>query len=151
MRRSLLPPLGLLAVVTMTLVIPVTGCGSSTPTRASSPNAVAGAKGLVAVLSPTVAVGSEGHGEIDAVLTNAGTADDVLVAVSVPDSFATGVTVVGAGDRRIPVPSGGLVVLSPSGSHIALDGVRAPATGSTVPVTFTFDRVGDIIVDATVR
>ena len=136
-------------VVAFAVLLPLaigTACSSSTPTRASSPDSVAGAKGLVAVLSPTITAGSDGAGEIDAILTNAGTSDDALIGVTVPSSLAAGASV-----ERIAVPSGGLVVLSASGQHVSLRGMKSVTSGSMVTVTFTFEKVGDIALNATVR
>jgi copper(I)-binding protein len=146
MRRPLRSAVLLVASAMLLPLAVGTACSSPTPTRASSPNSVAGAKGLVAVLSPTVTIGSVGSGEIDAIITNAGTSDDVLIAVSVPGSLASGVSV-----ERTSVPTGGLVVLSPSGPHVTLTGAKGASAGSTVSVTFTFEKVGDIVVNATVK
>jgi copper(I)-binding protein len=146
MHRSPRSSFLVIALAVLTSLAVVTSCSSSTPTRASSPNAVAGAKGLVAVLSPTISVGTGGTGEIDAVITNAGTADDALIGVNVPASLASGASV-----DRIVIPTGGLVALTASGPHVTLSGVKDVAAGTSVSVTFIFEKVGDIVVNATVR
>lgn len=48
----------------------------------------------------------------------------------------------------IPVPAGGTVVLEPGGYHIMFMGLNAAfVEGETVPVTLTFEKAGDVVVD----
>jgi copper(I)-binding protein len=146
MRNSVRSFIAFTAAAVLMSVGVVSACSSSTVTRASSPNAVAGAKGLLAVLSPTIKAGDAGSGEIDAMITNAATTDDALIGVTVPSSLASGATV-----DRIPVPSGGLVTLSAGGPHVNLTGMKGVSPRSTVSMTFVFEKVGEITVNAVVR
>jgi len=53
---------------------------------------------------------------------------------------------------EIPVPAGQAVALEPGGYHIMLLDLAAPLeVGSTIEVTLTFQRAGDLVVEAEVR
>ncbi|MGP1397916.1 MAG: copper chaperone PCu(A)C [Inquilinaceae bacterium] len=52
----------------------------------------------------------------------------------------------------IPVPAGESVTLEPGGFHIMLIGLKEPLVeGSSVPITLTFERAGEVAVDLTVE
>jgi copper(I)-binding protein len=53
---------------------------------------------------------------------------------------------------QIDVPAGGSVELKPGGYHVMLMKLAAPiAAGDSVPVTLTFERAGEVQVDAVAR
>lgn len=54
--------------------------------------------------------------------------------------------------ERIPVPAGGSVKLEPGGYHVMLMDLAAPLKiGEKVKVTLTFEKAGEIVVEADVR
>jgi len=53
---------------------------------------------------------------------------------------------------KIDIPAGGSVQLKPGGYHVMLMELAKPITaGETVPVTLTFERAGEVTVDAVAR
>ena len=53
---------------------------------------------------------------------------------------------------KIDIPAGGSVQLKPGGYHIMLMELAKPiAAGDTVPVTLTFEKAGEVTVDAVAR
>lgn len=51
----------------------------------------------------------------------------------------------------ITIPAGGSHALQPGGDHVMLMGLKAPLVqGATVPITFHFDGLADLVVDVTV-
>jgi hypothetical protein len=93
-------------------------------------------------------------------LSNAGTADDKLIAaassgVSTKDELHTHIR---EGDimrmrpvDAIDVPAGGVTQLKPGGFHVMLMGLKAPLKeGETFPLTLTFEKSGEVTVDVTV-
>ncbi|MCF3934555.1 copper chaperone PCu(A)C [Acuticoccus sp. M5D2P5] len=93
-------------------------------------------------------------------ITNDGTADDRLLAASVP--FASTVEVhemavndgtmtMRAVDGGLMIPAGAAVELAPGGYHIMMMGLtEAPRAGDTVPITLEFENAGTITVDLAV-
>lgn len=89
-------------------------------------------------------------------ITNNGAVDDRLVAASSPLAERIelyGIKVVGADiDMRplangVAIQAGNTTTLKPRGYHLLLLGVKAPlAKGSTLPVTLTFEKAGDVAV-----
>jgi copper(I)-binding protein len=54
--------------------------------------------------------------------------------------------------EQIDIPAGGSVQLKPGGYHIMLMELAAPiAAGDTVPVTLTFEKAGEVTVDAVAK
>jgi copper(I)-binding protein len=54
--------------------------------------------------------------------------------------------------ERIDIPAGGSAKLEPGGYHLMLMGVtKMPAVGETVELTLTFEKAGDVVVQAEVR
>jgi hypothetical protein len=52
----------------------------------------------------------------------------------------------------IEVPADGSVSLKPGGLHVMLLGLASPlATGSTVSMTLTFEKAGDVVIDVPVQ
>lgn len=148
-------PSAVVAVVVVSLLGlgALTACGSSSSsssasTSTSPASASSASKGLVAVVKPVVTLSSSDptSATLDVIITNGSTAEDTLTAVSVPSTFASKVSV-----PATPVASGGLVTLSGAKAVSITGVVGSPKSGSTVPVTFTFSGVGDIVVTATVK
>ena len=93
-------------------------------------------------------------------MRNDGAADDRLIAVSTP--LATKVelhrSTMEDGIHRmekvesIVVPAGGAVELAPGGLHVMLVGLKFMLMAEeTIPVTFTFERSGDITTGVAVE
>ena len=93
-------------------------------------------------------------------IQNKGTAEDRLIAVSTP--LATKVelhrSTMEDGIHRmekvesIVVPAGGAVELAPGGYHVMLVGLKFMLMAEeTIPVTFTFERSGDITTGVSVE
>jgi copper(I)-binding protein len=89
-------------------------------------------------------------------LTNPGTEDDRLVAVSSPAAgrvrlhemkMEGDVMKMGELLDGVAVPAGTTVTLSPSGDHMMFTELKEPfVEGGTVPVTLTFERAGTVEV-----
>jgi copper(I)-binding protein len=93
-------------------------------------------------------------------ITGHGTADALLSATSpVAQMVEIHETMAGASGMasmhqvdRIPVPAGGSVKLEPGGYHLMLMGLGSElAVGQKVQITLTFERAGEIRVEAEVR
>ncbi|MEQ9519336.1 MAG: copper chaperone PCu(A)C [Parvibaculum sp.] len=93
-------------------------------------------------------------------LTNSGATADRLIGGSVPGARAVEVHTSGmeGGVMRmrrlesIDIPAATSVTLAPGGLHIMIFDLEAPLeTGSTVPLTLSFEKSGDITLDAQVR
>ncbi len=94
-------------------------------------------------------------------ITNKGPGDDRLVAASSPLAEQIelhGIKVVDAGIGMRPlvggvaIQAGHTTTLKPRGYHLLLQGVTAPlATGSTLPVTLTFEKAGAVAVEFAVE
>jgi len=91
---------------------------------------------------------------------NGGERDDRLLAVRSP--LAEAVTIHRSVQidnayrmqpvEALPIPAGTRVTLQSGAHHLMLTGVRrSPAAGERVPLTLTFERAGDIQVQAEVR
>jgi copper(I)-binding protein len=89
-------------------------------------------------------------------ITNKGPADDRLVAAHSPGAErieVCGIKVVDADiDMRplaggLGIPAGYTTTLKPRGYHLLLQGVTTPlAKGSTLPITLTFAKAGDVVI-----
>jgi len=54
--------------------------------------------------------------------------------------------------ERLDIPAGGSAKLEPGGYHLMLMGVtKMPAVGETVELTLTFEKAGDVVVQAEVK
>jgi len=54
--------------------------------------------------------------------------------------------------ERVEIPAGGTAKLEPGGHHVMLMKLARPiAAGDSVPVTLTFERAGEVTVDALAR
>ena len=54
--------------------------------------------------------------------------------------------------EQIDIPAGGSVQLKPGGYHVMLMELAKPiAAGDTVPVTLTFEKAGEVTVDAVAK
>ena len=100
------------------------------------------------------------NGVIYLEMRNGGAAEDRLIAVSTP--LATKVefhrSTMEDGIHRmekvesIAVPAGGAVTLEPGGLHVMLIGLKFMLMAEeTIPVTFTFERSGDITTGVAVE
>jgi copper(I)-binding protein len=94
-------------------------------------------------------------------ITNPGTEADALVGVSSPIATSveihetmadpSGMMAMSPIDR-LDIASGGTVKLEPGGYHLMLMGVtQMPAVGGTVQLTLTFEKAGQVVVQAEVR
>lgn len=95
------------------------------------------------------------------VLRNTGTTDDRLIAATSPVaervelhthiSDDQGVMRMVEVEEGFAVPAGGDHALARGGDHVMFLGITTPfEDGTTVPVTLTFERSGDIVVDVPV-
>lgn len=94
-------------------------------------------------------------------ITNPGGEADALVSVSSPIAMSVEIheTAPDASGmmamhpvERIDVPAGGSATLEPGGYHLMLMGVtEMPAVGETVELTLTFEKAGDVVVQAEVK
>lgn len=178
MSRHHLCALAVAALVALPLVACGDDDGAATDTSAPSPGTVDEADEPIAIAgawartSPSMATAGAAYAEI----TNAGDEDDALIGVSVDPSVADRAelheTVPADDDQdddatggghgggmmhmraveEIPVPAGGTAVLEPGGYHVMLLDLAAPLeVGDTVEITFTFERAGDVVVEADIR
>jgi Uncharacterized protein conserved in bacteria len=94
-------------------------------------------------------------------ITNPGTTADALVGASSPIATSvqihetmadpSGMMAMSPVDR-IDVEPGGTVKLEPGGYHLMLMGVtQMPAVGQTAELTLTFEKAGEVVVQAEVR
>jgi hypothetical protein len=94
-------------------------------------------------------------------ITNPGGGADALVSASSPiatsvelhesTADASGMMAMHPVDR-IDIEAGGTVKLEPGGYHLMLMGVtRMPAVGETVELTLTFEKAGDVVIQAEVK
>ena len=94
-------------------------------------------------------------------IANPGGAADALVSVSSPIATsveihettpdASGMMAMRPVDS-IDIPAGGSATLEPGGYHLMLMGVtQMPAVGETVELTLTFQKAGDVVVQAEVK
>jgi hypothetical protein len=94
-------------------------------------------------------------------IANPGGAADALVSVSSPIATsveihettpdASGMMAMHPVDS-IDIPAGGSATLEPGGYHLMLMGVtQMPAVGETVELTLTFQKAGDVVVQAEVK
>jgi periplasmic copper chaperone A len=103
-------------------------------------------------------------GAVYLTIANTGSADDALVAASVPSSVAATAeiheTVEGESDgmmamrpvERMVVPANGSVALEPGGYHVMLLDLAAPLeAGTTIEVTLSFEGAGEMVITAEVR
>jgi periplasmic copper chaperone A len=94
-------------------------------------------------------------GAVYMTVRNAGAEPDTLTGIST-DAAATAMlhkTVIEDGVAKmtmshdIVIPAGGALELSPNGSHIMLEGLKAPLKqGGTMTLTLTFEKAGDVMV-----
>ena len=148
MRRYLLTALVLIGVIALAL----TGCATSAP---ASGSAIV-VEGAWACLSPMMA----GNGAAYMVIRNMGRTDDALIgaASDVAETVELHETTM-EGDmagmhpvEAIPVPAGGSVTLEPGGYHVMLIGLKQELqTGQMITLTLTFEKAGQITVQAEVR
>lgn len=104
-------------------------------------------------------IGAGRPGVVYLTVRNDGAEDDALLGLSTPAATMPMLheTVVTDGvatmphAMTVPVPAGGTAELAPGGFHAMLMGLAAPLeAGATFPVTLTFERAGDVTVEATV-
>jgi copper(I)-binding protein len=93
------------------------------------------------------------NGAVYLTLTNHGTVDDRLVAVSTPaaNKAELHTTLVDQGVMKmrpidaVPVKAGGMAEFKPEGKHIMLLGLKHPLVpGDTIPLTLTFEKAGTV-------
>lgn len=156
-------------VATASLGLAACGSDDDTTTTAASTKAVT-------VTAPWARVTAAEVKTSAAYMTIASKDGDVLTKASVPASIAgmaqlhetttsgesmdgesmdSGSTSAMKGMKEvssITIPAGGSVQLKPGGYHIMLMELAKPiAAGDTVPVTLTFEKAGEVTVDAVAR
>ena len=100
-------------------------------------------------------------GAIFLVLSNAGTADDTLIAADTPVAERTelhthlqdaqGVMRMVEVEDGFPVPAGGSHLLARGGDHVMLMGLTGPLKdGDSFPLTLTFEHAGNVTIDVVV-
>ena len=110
----------------------------------------------VHVEAPPEGIYSEGgDAPVYGAVVNIGTSDDRLVGVS-SSAAQSADLVTGPGSAAITnelrIRAGGLISLSPTGSHAVLRGLRrALRPGQPVPVTFEFANAGSLTVQAPIQ
>jgi copper(I)-binding protein len=101
-----------------------------------------------------------GNGAAYMVIRNTGGADDALIgaASDVADMVELHETTMEGSMagmhpvEAIPVPAGGSVSLEPGGYHVMLIGLKEELqVGQTITLTLTFEKAGQITVQAEVR
>jgi len=144
----------------------LSGCGSEAPIQTPGAEVVGGAIGPdervsedVKVLAvqldhPVDGVYEEGEdAELRLAISNTGTEPDVLIDVTGPD-FADARTpgAGGGGPLDIPVPADDNVYVGAEGGPLLtlIDLDRSLRSSQSIPVTFTFQRAGEVTVDAMV-
>lgn len=157
----------------LTLVVMVLaaacGGGSSSGSASASPSGAAGGASPSVVIDglyvtdawvrPPMGPDVPGAGYLT--IHNTFGNDDALVGVASPVATSVEIHESMAGDSgmmgmqpvdRIDVKVGSTVTLEPGGYHLMLMGVTdMPAVGGTVDLTLSFERAGDIVVQAEVR
>ena len=90
---------------------------------------------------------------------NHGAAEDAIIAVSTPAAEHASLHETTMENDvakmnevpRLVVPAGATIDLAPAGTHIMLTGLKAPLkAGETVPLILTFEKAGEVKVDAAV-
>lgn len=146
MRRSLVV---VLAGLTLLALV---GCAAGTP---ASGSAIV-VEGAWARPSPMMA----GNGAAYMVIRNTGSVDDALIGVAsdVAEMVEIHETTMEGGMagmhsvEAIPVPAGGSISLEPGGYHVMLIGLKEQLqAGQTITLTLTFEKAGQITVQAEVR
>ena len=155
------------AVLVAAATFGLAACGSdddTTTTAAESAEAVTVTGPWTRVTAAEATTGA-------AYMTIASKDGDVLTKASVPSSVAgmaqlhetttsgdsmDGESMAGMKGMKevssIEIPAGGTVQLKPGGYHIMLMELAKPITaGETVPVTLTFEKAGEVTVDAVAR
>jgi copper(I)-binding protein len=94
------------------------------------------------------------------IVTNSGTADDRLIAVSTPVAGTAEIQQMQMeGDvmkmKALPdglvIPAGGSVTLKPGGYHLMFMELKAPLVeGQSIPVTLTFEKAGKVEIEVLV-
>ena len=94
-------------------------------------------------------------------ITNPGSKADALLGVSSPIAMSVEIheTTPDASGmmamhpvESIDIPAGGSATLEPGGYHLMLMGVKEmPAVGGTVELRLTFEKAGDVVVQAEVK
>jgi copper(I)-binding protein len=148
------------AVVVAALAAAVAGCGGTAPAESGPPEASAGSAPSIAVEDAVVRVPSAPdvtagyltvvNGGGDDTLT--GVAADAAEEVQMHDTVADGDQVRMERRETVPVGAGETVEFATGGLHLMLlrpDADLAP--GDTVALTLTFERSGDVSVDAAVE
>jgi periplasmic copper chaperone A len=101
------------------------------------------------------ALPSATSGGVYLTFVNAGSAPDVLIGISTDAAQMVMLhqTVIENGVAKmtmldeLPIPAGGKVELSPGGSHIMLEGLKAPLKqGQAITLKLTFKRAGGMTV-----
>lgn len=104
-------------------------------------------------------IGADRPGVVYLTIKNAGVEDDALVGLSTPAASKPMLheTVVEDGvatmphAMAVPVPAGGTAELAPGDFHAMLMGLAGSLeAGATFPVTLTFERAGEVTVEAEV-
>jgi periplasmic copper chaperone A len=105
------------------------------------------------------AMPTQSSGAVYLTLKNASDQPDTLLGISTDAAMhamlhetkiANGVAKMSMMDQ-ISIPAGGMLELSPSGSHIMLEGLKAPLKqGEKLTLNLKFQNAGDVNVDVTV-
>ena len=117
--------------------------------------------GDIAIMHPWSRPAAQGqNGVIYLEISNRGTADDRLIAVSTPLAARVELhrSTVAEGIHRmekvesIPVPAGGTVALAPGGLHVMLIDLKFMLMAEeAIPVAFGFEHAGDITATVSVE
>jgi copper(I)-binding protein len=138
----------LLALPALLLAAPALACGSVTAGDLTVSDAWSRAS-----------VGASRPGVLYLTIRNDGAQDDVLTGVATPaaarpmlhETLVTDGVASMAHVMAVPVPAGATVALAPGGLHAMLMDLAAPlAEGAAFPVTLTFERAGEVAVEAEV-
>ena len=154
------------AAVALAAALSLFGCGSEAPIRTPQGEVVGGAIGPdervsedVKVLAvqldhPSDGVYEQGEdADLHLAISNTGTEPDVLIDVTGPDFADARTSGAGDGDSvaiQVP-PNDNVYVGADGGPTLTLaDLDRSLRSSQSIPVTFTFQRAGEVTVDAMV-
>ncbi len=101
-----------------------------------------------------IVVATDGESALAYMLVhNAGTASDRLLSVAVPGASSISLhshDEAAVSDAGPVIDAGSILSLTPEGVHVLLEGLDGSiAPGATVPMSLTFERAGEIAVEAT--
>jgi len=143
------------------LVVAACSSGSGTASASATPASMTPAAPTVSDAWVRPPMGPDRPAAGYLTITNPGGEADALLSVSSPIATSVEIheTTPDASGmmamhpvERIEIQAGGSATLEPGGYHLMLMGVtEMPAVGETVELTLTFEKAGDVVVQAEVK